>query len=96
MSNVYQLFPKKARAEKPLPVMSTSKEINVVNTKTGGVSNLMEEREYLHKTIDSTLSLLHTMSPHQKQKSFESLGDAMKQIFDLYIQTIRDAMEKKQ
>lgn len=96
MSNVYQLFPKKARAEKPSPVMSTSKEIIVVNTKTGGVSNLMEEREYLHKTIDSTLSLLHTMSPHQKQKSFESLGDAMKQIFDLYIQTIRDAMEKKQ
>ena len=90
MSNVYQLFPKKE-----VHVMSTSKEIIVVNTKTGGVSNLMKEREYLHKTIDSTLSLLHTMSPHQKQKSFESLGDTMKQIFELYIQATRNSMEKK-
>lgn len=86
MSNVHQLFPKN-----PPLVMSTSKEIIVVNTKTGGVSNLMEEREYLHKTIDSTLSLLHTMSPHQKQKSFESLGDAMKQIFDLYIHAVKNS-----
>lgn len=91
MSNVYQLFPKK-----PPLFMSTSKEIVVVNTKTGGVSNLMEEREHLHKTIDATLALLHTMSPHQKQKSFESLGDTMKQIFDLYIQATRNSMEKKQ
>ena len=90
MSNVYQLFPEKAP-----PVMSASKEIMVVNTQTGKVSNLMEEREHLHKTIDATLSLLHTMSPHQKQASFESLGDAMKQIFDLYIQATRNSMEKK-
>ena len=86
MSNVYQLFPKKEA-----PVISTSKEIMVVNTKTGGVSNLVEERAHLHKTLDETLASLHTMSVSQKCDAFEGLAESMKQIFDLYIHAIKNS-----
>jgi len=86
MSNVYQLFPKK-----PLPVMSNSKEIVVVNTKTGKTSNLWDERAHLHKTLDETLASLHTMSVRQKCDAFEGLAESMKQIFDLYIQTVKNS-----
>ena len=86
MSNIYQLFPKK-----PLPVMSTSKEIIVVNTKTGKTSNLWDERAHLHKTLDETLASLHTMSVKQKCDTFEGLAESMKQIFDLYIHAVKNS-----
>lgn len=85
MSNVYQLFPKKEA-----PVMSTSKEIMVVNTKTGKTSNLWDERAHLHKTLDETLASLHTMSVRQKCDTFEGLAESMKQIFDLYIHAVKN------
>lgn len=86
MSNVYQLFPKKEA-----PVISTSKEIMVVNTKTGKTSNLWDERAHLHKTLDETLASLHTMSVSQKCDAFEGLAESMKQIFDLYIHAIKNS-----
>lgn len=86
MSNVYQLFPKKE-----VPVMGTSKEIIVVNTKTGKTSNLWDERAHLHKTLDETLASLHTMSVSQKCDTFEGLAESMKQIFDLYIHAVRNS-----
>lgn len=86
MSNVYQLFPKKEA-----PVISTSKEIMVVNTKTGKTSNLWDERAHLHKTLDETLAYLHTMSVSQKCDAFEGLAESMKQIFDLYIHAIKNS-----
>lgn len=92
MSNVKQLYPKGIPTEvaESLSAKGATTDI-VVNIKTGKTSNLWDERAHLHKTLDETLASLHTMSVKQKCDAFEGLAASMKQIFDLYIQTVKNS-----
>lgn len=60
-------------------------DVYVANVFTNGISNLANERAYLHKTLDDALGALYSMSPMEKHETFVGLSESMKMIFDLYI-----------
>lgn len=92
MSNVKQLHPKGIPTEVVERLSAKGDTVDiVVNLKTGKASNLWDERAHLHKTLDETLTSLHTMSVRQKCDTFEGLAESMKQIFDLYIHAVKNS-----
>lgn len=92
MSNVKQLHPKGTPREVVERLSAKGDTADtVVNLNTGKVSNLWDERAHLHRTLDETLASLHTMSVRQKCDTFEGLAESIKQIFDLYIQAVKNS-----
>lgn len=91
MNNVYPIYPDGIPKEVDQRLTKvfgdrSPQDVWVADCFTGGVSNLAIEREYLHKTLDDTLSALYSMSPMQKHETFVGLSNSMRMIFDLYIQ----------